>query len=162
MADIKDKITVLKEKLDCLDSNTIDDFYNKVCVVVSQNINAKNDSRTEKYNILLIFLNKILVNMGKNAIDDITKFIDIDRIDIIKDTNKQILYDMESEIFKSFDRTKCAWQRRTTTKFYIITFLKNACQDIGYCFNYTHRDITEKINGMNYRKTHVFYSIVLN
>ena len=46
---------------------------------------------SEKYKVALKLVNKILVNLGKDEITDLTDFKDIDREDIIKDVNKKAL-----------------------------------------------------------------------
>ena len=60
------------------------------------------DTSGEKYKVALKFINKILVNLEKEEIDELTDFKDIDREDIIKDVNKETLKEMEGEIFKHF------------------------------------------------------------
>ena len=117
---------------------------------------------SDKYKVALKFVNKILVNLEKDEIDDLTDFKDIDREDIIKDVNKKALDDMEKEILKHFEKKECSWYRRNETSHYILTFLRKVCSILGFSFSYYKKDITENINGKNYRKTHVYYSIILN
>ena len=117
------------------------------------------DKSSDKYKIALKFINKILFNIGKPEINDLRDFKNIDREDIIKDVNKETLEAYEGKLFEYFDKVKCGWYRKKTINNYILTFLRNMCNIIGTQFIYEKRDITEKVNGKNYRKTHVFYSI---
>ena len=94
------------------------------------------DKNSDQYKIVLKFINQVLVNIGKKEIDDLTKFVDISRNDIIKDCNKHLLENMEKEIFALFDKTKCGWYRRKTTQNYILTFLRYICTCLGLTFTY--------------------------
>lgn len=113
-----------------------------------------------KYKIALQLVNKILVNSGKNEIDDLTKFIDIDRNLIISDKNKKELTDMEKILFKHFNKKKFGWYSRNNIKNYILSFLRYMCNDIGLKFSYTQKDTNTSSNGLIYRKTYTYYSIV--
>jgi len=117
------------------------------------------DKNSDKYKIALKFINKILINLKKDELDDLTNFKNIDRENIILDINKKTLNDMEKEIFKYFDKAKCGYYRRNDTKHYILTFLRCICNDLNLSFSYYKKDITEIVNNKNYRKTHVYYSI---
>ena len=73
-------------------------------------IKIKIEKDSEKYQVTLKLLNKILVNLGKEEIDDFTKFKDIDREDIIKDINVEALREMEKELFTvHYDKKKCGY-----------------------------------------------------
>ena len=52
------------------------------------------DKNSTKYKILLKFTNKLLVNMGKPCITDLTDFKNIDRLDLLIDKNTKTLEDM--------------------------------------------------------------------
>lgn len=116
-------------------------------------------NQTDAYKISLTFINRILVNLGKNEVADLLEFKDIDRENIISDACKQIFTDLEKELFQQFDKVKCGWYRRNDTKHYILTFLRYMCNQLDLLFSYYKKDITEVVNGKNYRKTHVYYSI---
>ncbi len=60
----------------------------------------------------LKFINEILKNIGKKEINDLTEFIGIDRLDIIKDINKETFERMEDKLFKYFDKVKCGWYQK--------------------------------------------------
>lgn len=123
------------------------------------NILIKDNKDINAHKILLELINKILYNIGKNNIDNITNFINIDRDDIIKSINKESLFTMSHELFQYFDKSKCKWERRNTTKNYTLTFLRSACNLLNYKLSYEKKDITTTINNIKYRKTHYFYSI---
>src|SRR5438477_7069284 len=78
-------------------------------------INKKldNEIEKEKYNIALEFINKILNNINKPKIKELTEFTNIDREDIIKEINIGTLKEMENEIFKFFNKKKCGYYRKT-------------------------------------------------
>ena len=113
----------------------------------------KNDNR---YLITLKFINKILANIKKNPIDDLTKFQNIDRDDIILDVNKKTLSNMENEIYKYFDKAKLGWYMRKKNKHYILTILRGTCKELGRKFTYTQKNVVAgRLN-----KTCLFYSII--
>lgn len=114
---------------------------------------------SDKYKISLKFINKILINIGKGEVDDLTKFMNIDRKLLLTDSNKQIFCDMESELFDHFDKVKCGWYRRKTTKNYFLTFMRYMCSDIGLQFTFEQKEIYTTINGESYRKSHTYYCI---
>lgn len=119
--------------------------------------NKKNkvDESDPKYVVLLKFINRILANIGKPTITKLTEFINIDREDIIKKENFDIFDKMDYKIFKYFNKSKSGWYRRKHVKNYILTFIRYACNEIGYDFTYIHKN--KQIKSLN--KTHMFYSI---
>lgn len=121
---------------------------------LEKTINKINDSDT-KYQVLLKFVNCILNNLNRPTIIKLTEFADIDRQDIIRNENNECLNKMEREIFKYFDKKKSGWYRRNIVEHYILTFLRYACDDIGYDFTYIHK--TRQKDSIN--KTHLFYTI---
>lgn len=138
-------------------------LYNKYVVkpsknnkpVVKNNLPAV-DKTDNKYLIALKFINKILINIKKNPVDDLTKFQNIDRDDIILDINKKTLADMENEIYKYFDKTKLCWYKRKKIKHYILTILRGISKELGLKFSYVQKNIvTGRLN-----KTCLFYSII--
>ncbi len=124
------------------------------------NINMSNNAKnTDKYKVALKFINNILTNTEKEKINDLIEFKDIDRDHIINDDNKQNFNVMMPELFEYFDKVKCGWYRRNTTKNYILTFLRYMCDDLDLQFTFEQKEIYELINGKNYRKTHTYYTI---
>lgn len=122
-------------------------------------ITVKESKESDKYKIALKLINKILVNIGKEQIDDLTKFVNIDREDIIKDVNKTDFEQLEVELFDHFDKVKCGWYRRKTTKNYILTFMRYMCDNLGYKLIKSQKGKMVTIDGKNYEKTCMIYSI---
>lgn len=114
----------------------------------------------KKYTIAFKVVNKMLENMEKRPIDDLTKFSMIDRKDIIKPENKKIIEDMEKEIFDVFDKRKCGWYRKDSINTYSLTFLKSICNDIGLNFVRKEKEVYREVDGERLRGSRTFYSIV--
>jgi hypothetical protein len=119
-------------------------------------VKATNDS--DKYKIVLKLVNKILINIGKEEVDDLTKFVDIDREDIIKEVNKNALVGMEGELFPLFNKNKVGYYR-TAGNSYVLNCLRGLLKDIGYEMNYKQKDKSEIMNGKSFRRKHFFYFI---
>lgn len=117
------------------------------------------DPNIEKTKVALKFINVILANLNKPAITLLTEFAGIDREDIIKEVNKTSFDDMESELFDQFDKVKMGWYRRKKVNNYILTFLRNMCEDLNLEFAYEQKDITRLIDGKSFRSTYMFYLI---
>lgn len=126
---------------------------------VNKNIVLENkvDKNSEKYKVGLKFVNEILANIGKEGIDDLTKFKDIDRDDIIENINKTTLENMEEEIFKYYDKNKCNFYRKTNGL--VVNCLRGMMRQLGLSMTSVKKDITSTINGKKYRKSHMFYSV---
>ncbi len=118
---------------------------------------TKIDKTSDKYKVALKLVNKILKNIGKDEIDDLTKFVDIDREDIIKEVNKKALDDMEKEIFALYDKKKCGYYRKTDAL--VLNCLRGMMKEAGFEFNYEQKDRHEEINGKSFRKTFLLYAI---
>lgn len=116
------------------------------------------NKNTEQYKVLLKFLNKILLSIDKPEITDLLEFKNIDRKLII--SKKNIYDEMEEELYTHFDRKACNWYARTQVKHFILTFLRNTISIIGYEFTFIKKDVRDNIGNINYRKTHIFYSII--
>jgi nanoRNase/pAp phosphatase (c-di-AMP/oligoRNAs hydrolase) len=119
--------------------------------------NKENDNN-DKEIVLLKLVNKILVNIGKDEIDDLTKFVDIDRNDIIKDINKETLIAMESELFPLFSKQKCNYYRKSVVGF-VLNCLKTFAKDAGYIVTFRKKEKSIIVEGSSYRKKHHYYSI---
>lgn len=114
------------------------------------------DEKHPKVKILLKLLNGIMKNMGKAEIASIFEFKDIDKDEIIKKENEILLDKYEKDIFMYFDKIKCAWHRRTTTKSYMLTFLRCACKQLQIKF--VNKKTQLKADGK--LRLFVLYSIV--
>jgi hypothetical protein len=118
----------------------------------------KTDKESNKYKLMLKLVNKILVNINKPQIDDLTKFIDIDREDIIKETNTKILDDMADELFEEFNKSSSGYYRKTNA--IVLNCLRGMCKELGFQFNHKRKEKSETINGKSYKRTHLLYSMV--
>lgn len=116
------------------------------------------DKTTEKYKLVLKYANAILSNItGTSQITDLTEFINIEREQIIKDENQKVLDKMEKELFEHFDKFKHGYYRRTVNS--VFNYLKGMCKTLGLTLVGTKKDIVDKINGINYRRTGYLYTI---
>lgn len=128
---------------------------NKEDIKNFKRVKNKVDESDPKCIVLLKLINCILNNLNKPMIKKLTEFINVDRDDIIKKVNFTSFERMENEIFQYFDKKKSGWYRRNKVEYYILTFLRYACDDIGYNFIYVHK--TRQKDSIN--KTHYFYTI---
>ena len=112
---------------------------------------------SDKYKVALKLVNKILINLGKDEIDDLTNFKDIDREDIIKDVNKQALDGLAKEIFKHYDKKKCGYYRKTDAL--VLNVLRGMMKDAGFEMTKKQKGVMTKINDKSFERTHMFYSI---
>jgi len=117
----------------------------------------KVDKDSDKYKVTLKFVNKILTNLEKQIIDDLTDFRDIDRVDMLKDVNKQTLKDMEAEIFQHYNKNSCGYYRKSESM--IVNCLRHMVKALGLQLVRKQKDVSHVIEGVNFRKTHIFYSI---
>jgi hypothetical protein len=115
------------------------------------------DKNNPKYIIALQFLNNILTNNNKPVIEDILDFKDITRQEILKEENLNKLNEMETEIYKYFDKMKCGYYRKTNN--YVINFFRGILKEMGYKACYNEVDKTINIDGINYRKKFMIYHI---
>jgi hypothetical protein len=113
----------------------------------------------EKNTLILKYVNGLLRNAGKNEIDDLTEFKNIDRIDIISDVNVKYLGTMAKELFKLFDRNKCRYYPKTA-KSRPLNVLRGMIKDTGtYNLVGYNTEISEIINGRRVRLPAMLYSI---
>jgi len=93
--------------------------------------------------VLLEILNKIYKNIKHNRrIENLSWFINVNREDIIKECNENIINEMEEDILKHFNRANICWYQRKRIKNYILCFIVNACAVLGYKFDYTKMYVT--------------------
>lgn len=114
------------------------------------------DTTSNKYKVLLKFVNKILVNIGEERITDLTDFKNIDRLDIILPKNKRILNEMSPELFKHFKKMSQFYKKTDTI---VLIVLRGLCKQIGLKMAYVRKDVGEVLNNQSYRRTHLYYSI---
>lgn len=72
-------------------------------VVKKLNIDVTTDLYKNKYAVALKYVNGLLKNMGKKSINNLNMFIDIDRLDIISDRNRDLLKSGEKELYGPFE-----------------------------------------------------------
>ena len=108
----------------------------------------KIDHTGEKYQVLLKFVNKILLNIDEPKIDKLTDFKDIDREDIIKDVNKQALDDMQKELFAQFNKKNCGYYRKTPA--IVLNCLRGMMKEIGLNMVKKQKEKCDIINGKSY------------
>ena len=118
------------------------------------------DKTSDKYKVVLKFINVILSNLGKPTIIDLCDFKDIDREDIIKDVNKTALDDMAEELFSHFNKKKSGYYRKTDA--IVLNCLRGIMKEIGHELTYDQKDRYEIIDGTSYKRSHSFYSINLS
>lgn len=131
-------------------------------IQVMENINGEEDvvcmNIQMKTLVLLEFLNGILLNCGKEPIDDPKEFKKVVRADILSDANIQLMENMYPTIFGPFSKAGCAFNRRQYIENYIVTLLRYMCSDIGLQFKSEFKWKYSKENKKRYCETH--YSIV--
>ena len=120
-------------------------------------VNRIVDKANTKYILALDFLNHILTNNNKPNINDILDFKDITRQEILKQENLNKLNEMETELYKHFDKMKCGYYRKTDN--YVINCFRGILKEIGYKGQYNEIDKTVNIDGTNYRKKFMIYYI---
>jgi len=118
---------------------------------------AKVDKDSDKYKVALKVLNKILTNDGKPEIDDVTKFVNIDREKIVTDVNRISIEEMENEIFEHFNKKGCGYFRKT--KYLVLNFVRGMIKELGYKMARSRKEKSEYINGLSYKRTHSLYSV---
>jgi hypothetical protein len=113
-----------------------------------------------KYNLVLELVNKILVNMNKSIINNLEEFKDIVRQDVITEANYKAVEEMEENILKYFDKAKSGYyQKKRSGINYSVNFLRGLLRQINYELENMKKDMSVNINGINYRKTFMIYSI---
>ena len=127
----------------------------KIKTEIEQKDRSKIDKTSEKYKLVLNFVNTILTNMGKPNIDDLTKFKNIDRDDILNEKNKEYYEEHEQEYLEHFGKDITGYYRKKLTKTHILTFFRGIVDDIGLELTYIQKNITSK----RLTKTHLIYSI---
>ena len=115
------------------------------------------DKSDPKYIIALRFINHILINNNKPEIFDILDFKDVTRQEILKEENLDKLNEMETELYKYFDKIKCGYYRKTDN--YVINFFRGMLKELGYKGVRQEKDKHVMIDGINYRKKYVYFHI---
>jgi len=156
----KNKIVKL---IDGLEDKKLEQLYNyikrlnrkKNSTQIKKKVDRSNiDKTTTKYKLLLKYVNGILKNIGKEEIDDLTKFKDIDRLDIIKEINLKLLDSMAPTLFKHFDKKGVGYYRKTQGK--ALNCLRGLCKELGLVL--LKRQHNRQVKCIF--KSHMLYSII--
>lgn len=110
-----------------------------------------------KYNVLLKLLNRILVNIGRQEINDIIEFKNVDRKDLLKEENNKIIEEMEEEIHKYYCKYNLKYGHKSQIKHYILTLIKAMCEDIYFQF----KSKSVKVKKNNKVLVNAIYDIIL-
>ena len=139
---------------------TIKPVTNNIKATVKTKVVVKESNDSEKYKITLKLLNHILLNLKRDLIDDITKFKDIDRDDIIKEENTIFLETIINDIVIHFEKNKVGYYRRHKTKASVLNCLRGMIKSMGYEFVKVQKGKTTVINGRSYEKSCMIYSVL--
>ena len=121
----------------------------------------KVDKEDEKYKLVLEFLNALLVKLGKSKIDDITKFQNIKRDELLKPECTQVLGQYLDRFTKEFGKRSLRYELRGKTNSYVIMVIKRLGNYLGYIFESKKKAIMRKIKNTdsNYKFNHwIIYS----
>lgn len=140
------KKKIITNKIDLLPKKEIDRIYDKY-ISSSENSEEKEikiNKNTKKYKLGLQIVNKFLENIGKEPIDDLLEFKDVERKKLLTKENYQYILDHSKEIFEVFDKKKFNYYYRNNHKnyMYVITFLKALCKELGLKFTYRQTTFT--------------------
>lgn len=120
----------------------------------------KVDKTDEKYKLILEFLNSILVKIGKEQIDDITKFQKIKREDLLKPECKLILNQYLEKLVAIFGKNKICYRMKDQIDTYILTVIRNIISESGYNFESKSTTKNNTISNRNYKQDYyLYYSI---
>lgn len=112
------------------------------------------DVNDEKYQMVLKFVNGLLKNSGKEPIAKLTDFVDIDRLDIVTDENKEYIEEIADELFEHFDRKACRYYPRNS-KSRPLNILRGIVDDTGYNLIAARKEVYEG----KYRRSAMIYTI---
>jgi len=107
----------------------------------------------QKYSLCLLYVNKILKNLGKGEIKSLLEFIDINSNDIIE--HKDVYKSVSEEIYSVFDKKRCNYYNRESEKI-VLNCLRGMCKELG--LNLKIKKVTMS-NGEGYFRTEYLYSI---
>ena len=122
-----------------LNDQLLDELYNKFIrktgkgnCYIKKSEYIKIENTSEKYKVVILFLNDILTILGKQKITEITEFIDIKRSDLIKDECKNILKNHLNVLIEQFGKSKLHYSQRNDIDTYILTVLRKITTLCGY------------------------------
>lgn len=89
------------------------------------------DSIKKKMEFFVIFLNKILINIGKEEIKDPSEFKDIKKSDILLNAN--IINDeLMENCLRLFSKIQCGYYDKDRSKKFILIFIKKLAVNLKY------------------------------
>lgn len=113
-----------------------------------------------KYQLVLTLVNKILVNINKPQIKNLTDFKDIVRSDITSESCLKIINDMEDNLYKYFDKKKSGYyQKNETNEKYVLNCLRAMNKQIGFKLIGKEKGKRVKINGQSFSQKFFIYHI---
>lgn len=115
----------------------------------------KLDKNNEKYVVFLEFLNELLIALNKEKIDDILKFKNIDRDDLLKPECDIILQNNLIKLTRLFEKSKLRYWQRKKIKNYIITIIKTIAKMCGYSFKSRQKQLLNKIDKNNFQTRYI-------
>ena len=111
----------------------------------------------EKYQVLLKYLNRLLVNMGNNPIQDVRDFKNIKKNDLLTEENDKVFEDMKEEIYRYYGKYNLRYDQKNTIKNYMLTLLKTMCGELF--LNFYSKTIRKKVD--NKTVAYIMYDITL-
>lgn len=113
-----------------------------------------------KYQLILTLINKILVNIDKPQIKNLTEFKDIVKSDIVSESNLLIVNSMEDNLYKYFDKKKSGYyQKNETNEKYVLNCLRATCKQIGFKLIGKEKGKRVKIDGQSFSQKYFIYRI---
>lgn len=116
------------------------------------------DKTTKKYKVLLKLVNRLLLAMKKDEIEDLLEFQLIDRKEIVS-CDKNIIKKLEPKLFKAFKKGHCFYRKQAPS--YNLNILKYLIKEIGMKMLRKQKNIHTSENNKLYVKTHAYYSIII-
>jgi hypothetical protein len=161
MADLKTQIcTLLNIKdLNSIPESYIETMYKHIIKLnkklsIRKEVAIKIDTTTEKYKVLLKFINKILANLKCNLIKNLREFKNIDRLEIIKKENVESFTLMATDLYLHFNKDTCGYYKKDSPNIVILA-VRGMCKELGLLFSSEKKNI--QVNTI--QKTHMMYSI---
>jgi len=116
-------------------NNEYDKMFNNTSVRIKEpKLKKKLNKDTEKYKVVLRYINKMLKEMDKEEVDDICMFKNIDRRELVKIDGNKVVDDSLNDILGVFNKKDIDYYRRNKKKHYFFSLLKFIVKIIGYRF----------------------------
>ena len=110
-----------------------DKLYNNTSVRIKEpKIKKKISKNNKKYHVVLRYINKLLTAIGKETVDDICLFKNIDRRELIKIDGNKIVDDSLEDILSVFKKRDIDYTQRDRIKRYHVSILKRIVKKINY------------------------------